>query len=272
MRTHGGHFTVPAAPQVWTRRKLQVLLAATTAAAVALTAGGAWSVAAMLRTTSSPRPTTDADRTTAATTRAQDRLAAAALPPATLEQARPGPLSTGQVARLPLPAASRIGPANVATGFPQTPAGAMAQLVAIDQAAIQSASVGIAQQVIENWAAPDGPTAQDWSGVRAVTELLSAAGLAGSGTAALALSLSPTMGFVKGHVGDAFVVPCVDFVVTATLAAETNRVAVADCQRMTWQADRWVIGAGSEPAPAPSLWPGTQESFDAGYLWLGQSR
>ena len=271
MRTHRA-WAVPAAPEMWTRRKLQVLLAATTATAVVLAAGGAWSVVALLRATSSPGPTTDADSTAAATATVQDRLADAPLSQATLEQARPGPLSTGQVATLPLPAASRIGPANVATGFPQTPAGAMAQLVAIDQAAIQPASVGTAQQVIENWAAPDGPTAQDWSGVRAVTELLSAAGLAGSGTAALTISLSPSMGFVKGHIGDGFVVPCVDFVVTAALAAETNRVAVADCQRMTWQADRWVIGAGSEPAPAPSLWPGTQASFDAGYLWLGQSR
>lgn len=271
MRPHRA-FTMPSAPQVWTRRKLQVLLAATTAAAVALAAGAAWSVVALLRTTSSPTPTTDADRSTAAAATVQDRLAAAPLPPASLEQARPGSLSTTQVASLPLPEASRIGPANVATGFPQTPAGAMAQLVAIDQAAIQPASVGTAQQVIENWAAPDGPTAQDWSGVRAVTELLSAAGLAGSGTAALTLSLSPSMGFVKGHIGDDFVVPCVDFVVTAALAAQTNRIAVADCQRMTWQTDRWVIGAGFEPAPAPSLWPGTQESFDAGYLWLGQSR
>ena len=29
-----------------------------------------------------------------------------------------------------------------------------------------------------------------------------------------------------------------------------------------------MIGAGEEPAPAPSLWPGSQASFDAGYQWL----
>ena len=37
---------------------------------------------------------------------------------------------------------------------------------------------------------------------------------------------------------------------------------------MVWQDDRWVIGPGEEPAPAPSLWPGSQASFDAGYQWL----
>jgi hypothetical protein len=43
---------------------------------------------------------------------------------------------------------------------------------------------------------------------------------------------------------------------------------------MQWTADpatdgRWVIGAGIEPAAAPSTWPGTELARDAGWLtWI----
>ena len=81
------------------------------------------------------------------------------------------------------------------------------------------------------------------------------------------------MGLIKGTVGADFVVPCVDFVITASTTSGTaQRVAAADCQRMVWAGDRWVIGPGDEPAPAPALWPGSQESFDAGYQWLEVAR
>ena len=47
-----------------------------------------------------------------------------------------------------------------------------------------------------------------------------------------------------------------------------------DCQRMVWQpassrsGGRWLIGAGTEPAEAPAVWPGTDLSFAVGYSYL----
>ena len=41
---------------------------------------------------------------------------------------------------------------------------------------------------------------------------------------------------------------------------------------MIWRGDRWVIAPGPEPAPTPSLWPGTQAALDAGYQWLEVAR
>ena len=68
----------------------------------------------------------------------------------------------------------------------------------------------------------------------------------------ITIAAEPKMGFIKGTVGDDFVIPCIDFIITATTAAgQPQQVAAADCQRMVWQEDRWVIGAGEEPAPAP---------------------
>ena len=145
----------------------------------------------------------------------------------------------------------------------------MAQLIEIDRRALESASVLTAQRVIDAWAEPGGPSSQTWTGVQAVMRLLSAAGLPADGRGDLQRSLRPAMGLIKGSVGADFVVPCVDFVATITATgARVQRVAVADCQRMHWTGDRWRVAAGSEPAPAPSIWPGTQTSYDAGYRWL----
>ena len=255
-----------AAPQEWTRRKLQVLLGVSVVVVLAVLAGAAMSVAAMLRD--------DAPSTGSATVHdgpvtasSQDELAEAALPSATLEDAQPGTLSTQTTATITIPTPQGIGVADVPTGYPHTPEGALAQLIAIDRAAIEPAQVGRAQEVISAWAAPGGPDAQSWSGVSAVATLLSAAGFPATGAPEMQIRLDPAMGFIKGTLGDDFAVACVDFVIIAT-AGQVNRIAAADCQRMVWQGDRWVIGPGEEPAPAPSLWPGGQASIDAGYLWL----
>jgi len=47
--------------------------------------------------------------------------------------------------------------------------------------------------------------------------------------------------------------------------ATTARVAVADCQRMVWTGQRWMVAPGSEPADPPSVWPDTDAAFDVGY-------
>jgi hypothetical protein len=181
------------------------------------------------------------------------------------EASHPGPVSTNDPgAPITLPAATSTGPARVPTGFPHTPLGALAQLAAIDQAALQSGTLAGARDVIRGWARPGGPTASSWSGVRAMAEFFDAAGLSGGGTNQLAVVASPLMGQIKGSVGEDFVLPCVDFEIDVTLQ-QTFRGAAADCQRMVWTGIRWMIGPGSEPAPAPSVWPDTDTAIAVGY-------
>ena len=252
--------------QEWTRRKLQVLVAVVVVVVLALAGGGAWSMVSLHR--AGPASATERASTSGYET-AQDQLANKPLDSASLQQARPGTLSTEKTGTLRIPAPTRLGAANVPSGFAHTPEGALAQLIAIDQTAIAPASVRTAQLVIDNWTAPGGPTSATWSGVTAVATLLSAAGFPADGSGGLSVTVEPKMGLIKGSVGDDFVIPCVDFVITASVYGTTaQRIAAADCQRMVWAEDRWVIGPGDEPALAPSLWPGTQESFDAGYQWL----
>ncbi|MCW2530154.1 MAG: uncharacterized protein JWM76_5014 [Pseudonocardiales bacterium] len=185
------------------------------------------------------------------------------------DASHPGPVSIIDPGpSITLPAAITTGPAGVPTGFPRTTFGALAQLAAIDQTALQSGSLAGARAVISGWALPGGPTTSNWSGVRAIAEFLDASGLSGGGNTRLAIVAAPLMGLIKGSVGADFVVPCVDFEIDVTLA-QTVRGAAADCQRMVWTrtaaGGRWMIGPGSEPSPAPSVWPDTDTAIAAGY-------
>ena len=182
----------------------------------------------------------------------RDELAARPMRAGSAADAQPSVLSTRDPGFIVLPPSTTAGPVGVPAGFDHTPAGALAQLAAIDTAALDSASLGGVRAVIEDWAAPGGPTAATWSGVKAMADFLTAAGLSAGKAPDLALSATPMMGLVKATDGGDWVVACVDFEVDATLA-RTARVAVADCQRMAWAGDRWVIGPGAEPAAAVHL-------------------
>jgi len=197
----------------------------------------------------------------------RDDLAARPMRSGSPADAQPSVLSTRDPGSILLPPSTTTGPAGVPAGFEHTPAGALAQLAAIDKAALDSATLGGARTVIDHWAAPGGPTAATWSGVKAMADFLSAAALSAGKAPNLAMTATPIMGLVKAADGPDWVVACVDFEVDATLA-RTARVALADCQRMVWQGNRWVIGPGREPAPPPSIWPGTDAAIDARYKEL----
>ena len=292
------HGSAAGAAPAWTRRKMVTLLAACAAVAALLVAGLVLAIVTALaphRTHAAvpaaagnggPGLATAPNRPHAAgapddavpSVRAQqDALAAMPMPAVDDDAAKPGPVSTRDPSpALTLPDATASGPAGVATGFPHTELGAMAQLAAIDQTALQSGSLSGARAVITAWAQPGGPTASSWSGVAALGQLLDAAGLSGGGSPQLSLLMTPLMGLVKASLGPDWVIPCVDFELDATLSS-TARAGVADCQRMTWAPDptagstsgaaegRWMIAAGAEPAEPPSVWPDTDRAYAVGY-------
>lgn len=242
-------------PDEWSRRRLQVLLAVAVAVTVAVLGGIVWSIIELVQV----------DHGTA---RAESAESAAADRPwgdSSVDGAQPGALSRGSTGVIHIPQPRSLGEAQVPTGFPSSTEGALAQLIAIDRRAIESGSVVTAQDVIVAWAAPGGPTPDSWSSVAAVQSLLESAGLPGNGSTELAIRLEPAMGLVQ----DEKPTVCVDFILSVTVrGGAPARIAVADCQRMTWTGDRWVIASGDEAAATPSLWPGSQASYDAGYQWL----
>lgn len=259
-------------PEPWGRRRVLLLLAVLVVVGLVVAGFGAWSVYAGIRGPSSAGPATGSGHVERELS-AEDEVADSPMRRADLQQALAGPLDAASPGSIALPAATEAGEVGVPTGFPKTPEGALAQVVEINRRAIESTSVVTAQQVVTAWAEPGGPTARTWSGLRAVAQLLSSAGLPADGADDLVVELRPAMGLIKGRVGDSYAVPCVDFVLTVSVTGTApQRVAVADCQRMRWVGDRWVIAAGAEPAPAPSIWPGTAASYAAGYRWLEGGR
>lgn len=279
MRRRNGLTQMPSRPTEWTRRQVQGLLAILTMAAVL----GVGVVLLITSLNTHPTGRDGASRPTPGPSlpSEEDRIANASLPSAPVEAARPGRLATDSFPPIAIPSASLLGPAGVPSGFPQTVQGAIAQLAAIDQAALEGASVSRAQEIVRAWAAPGGPTDESWSGVQAIAMLLSAAGLPANAKDAIDIRAIPAMALVKGQLGAIsptggagnvqFVVPCLELVVTATIGEKVERIAVSDCQRMNWRGDRWVIGPGPEPTPAPSLWPGSSASYDVGFRWIEMS-
>lgn len=262
----------PAEPPVWGRNKLLAVMAGALLAVVLLLAGLVLAVgyaltpqdsAAAAASTATTR-TSAGDGPAVRTDPRHDAVADEPMPTAGHRDALPGPLSTRDPGVIELPRATGTGPADVPTGFPHTPEGALAQLAAIDVTAMQTGSLAGVREVITGWAAPGGPTSETWTGVLGMSRMLSSAGLSGSGSPQLAVVVRPAMGLIKGTVGPDFAVVCVDFEFTVTLA-RTARIAIADCQRMVWDDDRWIIGPGPEPAPAPSIWPGTDLAIEVGY-------
>lgn len=280
---------VHPAAGAWTANQMRALVLAVAAITVLLVLGLALAAASALRGhphpdhktlgAASPSPASGVSHSAGSDPRRlMDSLAAAPMTTVPDSAALPAPVSTRDPGTLTLPAPTRIGPAGVPTGYPHTPAGALAQLAALDQAALQPGSLTHAREVITAWAAPGGPTDQTWSGVSALASLLTAAQTSGDTqpeSGQLALTVTPLMGLVKGVVGNDYVVACVDFEVDVTLA-QTARTAAADCQRMAWQQTngqdgRWLVGPGSEPAAAPEVWPDTDQAIDVGYRDLRQT-
>ena len=269
----------PRTPQ-WSRRKMLALLAMAGLTVAVLIAGLALAVPHALGPTQDSPDTSNAGGSIGTragpassavgsgprdTSDARDALAARPMPSVPESASRPAPVSDRDPGPpILLPPTTVTGPAGVPTGFPHTSEGALAQLAAIDQTAMQSGSLSGARAVIAAWALPGGPSTSSWSGARAMRSLLNATGLSGGGSPQLAVLLTPLMGQIKGTVGPDFVVPCVDFELDVTLQ-ETVRAATADCQRMVWRGDRWMIGPGDEPAQPPSVWPDTDLAIDVGY-------
>ena len=92
----------------------------------------------------------------------------------------------------------------------------------------------------------------------AVSGLLSAVP-SSQGDLAVSIDLEPTLGLLRETALPGHVEPCVVFVLSVSLSTSTDeaglgpqQIAISDCQRLVWRADRWVLAPGGEP-PGPHL-------------------
>ena len=81
---------------------------------------------------------------------------------------------------------------------------------------------------------------------------------------AAGVAATPAAGQVKGTDGPDWVLACVLLDVRAAIVTDA-RIGYGHCERLTWTDGRWLIGPGTPPAKAPSVWPGSDLAIQAGW-------
>ncbi len=118
--------------------------------------------------------------------------------------------------------------------------------------------------------APDTGVA-DWEIARHVQSFLGTAQMGPEKDVTTTVTATPAAGLVKGRDGPDWVLACVLLEVRAVITTEA-RIGFGHCERMQWRDGRWLLAPGVPPARAPSTWPGTQQSIDAGWrTWTDTS-
>ena len=252
-------------PGVWSRQRLQLVVAGVALALLSVTAGLGMVLLQLAGGASQTPVTREGADEVAQAPGSRDQIAAA--PMTTLDPAaatRPdSALDAAPPIRIPEPVLGR-GPAGVPV-FGHTPEGAVAQLAAIDASVLEAMSIRQAREVHVAWVQPGGPTLEEWDLTQNVTAFLHGARQGGSKDITTLVEVTPAGGLVKGVDGPDWVVACVLLDVKATIQT-SYRMGWANCHRMQWTGDRWQIAAGAQPAKAPSAWPGSKAALAAGWL------
>ncbi len=277
--------------QPWGRARLIAVLSVAALAALSLVAGLGLAITFAFASASGPDP-----RSAAGTTSAPGDPVTAAKAPSTVgdprqaqgQQARrsiaaepmldagptgyrPTAPGTTVAGTIMVPTATGVGPAQVPTGFPRTPQGAVAQLAAIDTTVLQGMDIRLTTQVYQSWAAPGGVGPAQWSMTQNVAVFLGATSNGTRMEPTTVVTATPVAGQVKGVDGPDWVVACVLLAVRATVRTEAA-IGYGHCEQMVWQAGRWMIAPGEPAAPGPSTWPGTEAARRAGWLdWVQEA-
>lgn len=195
----------------------------------------------------------------------RDEIAAAAMLEVPEDAMYPADPDTQPAATVSIPEGRTTGPANILTGFPHTPAGAVAQLAQLDVAALSTMSLPVARAVHQAWALPGGATADSWWVTRSVEAFLTSTSMGQVMDPQASVTVDPAAAIFKGTDGPDWATVCVLLKVHATFRQDTD-AAVGHCERMQWVGGRWMIAPGTPPALAPSTWPGTALANEAGWL------
>jgi hypothetical protein len=258
-------FRDPAA--AWGVQRLRLLLVAALVGALGVVTGVAMLIAQSVRPTQIVGDGAPPGGGFGALSPASVRDRIAAAPMASVDAAaatRPDPATElAPAIFIPEPSVAR-GPAGIPV-FGHTAEGAVAQLAAIDTSVLEAMSVPQAREVHEAWVQPGGPTFEDWDLTQNVTAFLRGARQGSTKDVTTTVRVSPAGGLVKGTDGPDWVLACVLLDVQATIQT-SYRMGWANCQRMQWTGERWLIGAGTQPATAPSAWPESKAALAAGWL------
>ncbi len=241
------------------------LLAAVTAVALLLLSGLGFAVYFALADPTTTPTGQVVDSLPAGGVTVRDEIAAAPMLAVSPSDATSGTPALGTLPTIDIPLVDQIGAEGIPTGYPQTPEGAMGQLGEILVSVLSSMDLAHAQRVQQSWFEDPTGTAGSWPVLGLIQSFLTAGRMPAGLQPGASLTVIPSAGQVKGSDGDGWHVACVLVEITYTFRDQA-RLAYGHCERMTWQEDRWLIGAGAHPVPGPSTWPGTELAVKAGWL------
>jgi hypothetical protein len=272
-----------SAPSLTARRRARLTLAGLAAAALVLVLLTALLIAKQL---SAHPPATGSTAAAPAQSDGGDwdwvgeaALATRPMPYSRPQAAQPqtlAPRSGRPALRLPAPTVTT---SWIATGFPDTPEGALAQLAALDEQGMRGGDPQVYGRAYAELSAPNAPAAAASRLSNYLVDIRSRAHLPASGPVPeLSFSYQPTHGLIKGVLdGGRYAVVCVLGQFTADFQGRDVDAGTGDCQAMRYLPDptsptggTWRISPGAPAASAADAWPGSQDSINAGYQELAR--
>lgn len=250
----------------WSRQRLAVVLGIGLVAVLTVVAGLGITLVRLVTATTDGTASGPTGITAADPDR-RDQIAAEPMPEVSQDAGfTPDPaLNPARPILIPVATNGR-GQAGVATGFPQTPEGAVAQLAAIEQTVLEAMSLPVTREVHDAWALPGAPAYEQWELTDNVRAFLGSGRQGGQEKdAATVIRATPAMALVKGTAGPEWVVACVLLDIGVSIRTDA-RMGYGHCSRMQWADGRWQIAPGTAPARAPSAWPGSVAAVEAGWL------
>lgn len=160
--------------------------------------------------------------------------------------------------------------AGVASGFPRTPQGAVAQLSAMDQAAYSNFSPTTSRAVYTAYALPGAVSITDWEPTNTIFNFYQANPK--DLPSVMQASFLPVQGLIKGTADHGnFVVACVLGRLSYSYQGDAAQIGAPDCSRMVWHSGQWMLAPGSKPSMPPLVWPQNAQSYQAGFRDLVQA-
>lgn len=253
----------------WSRNRLLAMLAGIGVTLCVLLAGLAIAVWSAVVEPGPSVPAATVNQPSGTEVSVRDRIAAAPMASVDPDAAFSPDPATTQLRQILIPVATvEAGPAGVPTGFPHTPQGAVGQLAAVEKTVLESMSLPVARDIHQAWVEPGGPAVETWELTRDVESFLAAGRQGGQAKDVTTLvSAIPAGAMVKGVDGPDWTLACVLMDVQVAIRTDA-RMGYGFCSRMQWNPSqqRWLVGAGSPPAAAPSTWPGSRAAAAAGWL------
>jgi len=151
-------------------------------------------------------------------------------------------------------------------GFPDTPEGALGQLAALDETAINGGDPQVYATGYRQTSEPGAPAAATTGVYGVLAAMRARAGLAATGPVdGLSVTYQVDAAQIKGTAANGYAVVCVLGELSIGWQGQMIAAGMGDCQAMTWTGTQWQIAPGVLAALAPNAWPGSANAVAAGY-------